>query len=162
MIRSSQVLTIAEVVAATKLPTSTLRFYEREGLITSVARDGAGRRVYAPDILARLAVVELAKQAGFTIAEVSGCVDAETGMPGRGWRELAEAKLVELEARIAEAERARAVLTHALECPDPSFGECPVFRGSVRAQISAMRGRTTPPGDSSVRPLSPGVRKTQN
>ncbi|SDM45600.1 MerR family transcriptional regulator [Allokutzneria albata] len=138
----SQVMTIAEVVAATRLPTSTLRFYEREGLIRSVARDGAGRRVYAQDILARLAVVELGKQAGFTIAEVSGCVDPETGMPGRGWRELAGAKLVELEARIAEAERARDMLVHALECRG-AFTECPEFRDSVRAQIRAMRGRHT-------------------
>ena len=160
MIRS-QVMTIAEVVAATKLPTSTLRFYEREGLIRSVARDGAGRRVYAPDILVRLAVVELGKQAGFTIAEVTGCVDSETGMPGPSWRELAKEKLAELEARIAEAERARTMLVHALECPG-AFTECPAFRDSVRAQISAMRGRTTPPGDSSVRPLSPGSRRTQN
>ncbi|WP_086824991.1 MerR family transcriptional regulator [Allokutzneria sp. NRRL B-24872] len=138
----SQVLTIAEVVAATKLPTSTLRFYEREGLITSVARDGAGRRVYDPDILARLAVVELGKLAGFTISEVSGCLDRDTGMPGPGWRELAAAKLTELEERIAEAERARQVLVHALECPG-AFAECPEFRDSVRAQVSAMRARDT-------------------
>ncbi|MFB9906974.1 MerR family transcriptional regulator [Allokutzneria oryzae] len=134
-------LTIREVVAATRIPTSTLRFYEREGLISALARDGAGRRVYSADILTRLAVVELAKQAGFTISELAGCVDTGTGLPGPRWRDLAQAKLAELDERIADAERAKAALTHALECDDPTFAECPVFRGSVREQIDAMRGR---------------------
>lgn len=38
---------IGEVSQATGLSTSTLRYYEREGLIT-VARDYAGRRLYDP------------------------------------------------------------------------------------------------------------------
>ncbi|WP_084160869.1 MerR family DNA-binding transcriptional regulator [Nocardia sp. BMG51109] len=40
-------LTISEVATAMNVVTSTLRFYEREGLIRPLARRG-GRRVYAP------------------------------------------------------------------------------------------------------------------
>ncbi|MBF6341124.1 MerR family transcriptional regulator [Nocardia abscessus] len=136
-----QSLTISEVAAAVNLPTSTLRFYEREGLIEPSARSG-GKRVYAADILARLALIDMAKQAGFTITEVAALLDSGTGTPRPEWRELAEPKMAELDEQIAFAERAKEIIQHGLQCPRPSFVDCPVFDELIQRHIEAMVART--------------------
>ncbi|RDI49811.1 MerR family transcriptional regulator [Nocardia mexicana] len=139
-------LTISEVAAAMHLPTSTLRFYEREGLIQPLARRG-GKRIYGPDILARLALIDIAKQAGFTIAEVARFMDHGSGTPSPQWRELAEPKLAELDEQIAFAERAKAIIRHGLDCPRASFVGCPVFQELIQSHIEAIRERTGHRGD---------------
>ncbi|WP_280264704.1 MerR family transcriptional regulator [Nocardia wallacei] len=136
-----QHLTISEVAAATNLPTSTLRFYEREGLIQPLARS-AGKRIYAPDILSRLALIDLAKRAGFTLAETARLMDIGTGTPRPEWRELAEPKLAELDEQIASAQQAKEIIRHGLECPRPSFAECPVFQELIQRHLETMRSLT--------------------
>lgn len=42
---------IGEIARRTGLSIDTLRFYEKVGLIDRPARDGAGRRDYAPEVL---------------------------------------------------------------------------------------------------------------
>ena len=118
-------LSIGEVAQRAELATSALRFYEREGLIESAGRR-SGRRVYDPSVLDRLAVVELAKNAGFTIAETKKLLrgfDRRTP-PGKRWRALAATKLEELDRRIEEAQRMKRVLEQATACQCPSFEIC--------------------------------------
>ena len=62
-------LGIGEVARRAGIATSALRYYESEGLIPLAERRG-GRRVYDASILLRLTLIELAKNAGFTIAEI--------------------------------------------------------------------------------------------
>ena len=67
-------ITIGEVASRTGLATSALRYYEREGLIPPAPKED-GRRVYDPDVLDRIAVIQLAKEAGITIAETKQLPD---------------------------------------------------------------------------------------
>ena len=53
---------IGEVARRAGIATSAIRYYEREGLIPRADRQG-NARVYGPDILERLALIELAKTA---------------------------------------------------------------------------------------------------
>ena len=57
-------LTIGAVAARTGLRASAIRYYESRGLLP-VASRAAGKRVYDASVLARLAVIRLAKTAGF-------------------------------------------------------------------------------------------------
>ncbi|MCF6196292.1 MAG: MerR family transcriptional regulator, partial [Emcibacter sp.] len=59
---------IGEVAKRAGLAASAIRYYEREGLIPRADRKG-NARVYGADIFDRLMLIELAKSAGFTIAE---------------------------------------------------------------------------------------------
>ena len=124
-------LRIGEVAERSGIATSAIRYYERERLIPVADRKG-NARVYGPDILDRLALIDLAKSAGFTIAETRQLVRgvARTTPPGPRWRGLAEKKLGEVEERIAEACRMRAVLQQAMRC------ECPTFEDCTRARES--------------------------
>ena len=66
-------LRIGEVADRTGIAASAIRYHEREGLIPKADRRG-NARVYGPDILDRLALIELAKSAGFKVAETRNLV----------------------------------------------------------------------------------------
>ncbi len=118
-------LRIGEVAQRAGIATSTIRYYEREGLIPKADRFG-NARVYGADILDRLALIALAKSAGFTIAETRQLLRGVSRRtpPGPRWRAQAQKKLVEVELRLAEAERMRSVLRKMMGCECPTFEDC--------------------------------------
>lgn len=61
---------IGQLSAATDTPTSTLRYYERAGLLPPPARTGAGYRDYPDDAVGRIAFIRNAQAAGLTLAQV--------------------------------------------------------------------------------------------
>ncbi len=118
-------LRIGEVAQRAGIATSAIRYYEREGLIPKADRFG-NARVYGADILDRLALIALAKSAGFTIAETRQLLRGVSRRtpPGPRWRAQAEKKLAEVEERLAEAERMRVVLHMLMRCECPTFEDC--------------------------------------
>ena len=116
---------IGEVAQRAGIAASAIRYYEKEGLILVADRQGHAR-VYGADIFDRLALIGLAKKAGFTIAETRELVKgiSRRTPPGPRLQTMARKKLVEVEARIAEAERMRAVLQKMMGCECPTFEEC--------------------------------------
>jgi DNA-binding transcriptional MerR regulator len=118
-------LTIGEVSEETGLASSAIRYYEREGLIPRAPKEG-GRRVYDPGILDRLAVIELAKQAGMTIRETKRLLG---GLGGRrpaaeAWQRLTRDKLDEIDGRIERLEQMKHVLTVLRSCDCPTLDDC--------------------------------------
>jgi DNA-binding transcriptional MerR regulator len=65
-----EVLTIAEVAAATGLTAHTLRYYERAGLI-AVDRDEAGHRTYNREALARVVFITRLRLSDMPIGTIS-------------------------------------------------------------------------------------------
>ncbi|MCR9093823.1 MAG: MerR family transcriptional regulator [bacterium] len=119
------VLRIGEVEKRSGIAASAIRYYENEGLLPPPERR-SGRRVYDESILARLSLIELAKHAGFSIAEIARLVAGfgRRTPPGELWRRLAKRKLTEIEARIAEAEQMKAVLETVIACRCPTVEDC--------------------------------------
>jgi len=124
---------ISEVAQQSGLPASTLRFYEEKGLIASTGRRGL-RRLYAPSVLERLALIALGRSAGFSLDEIARMF-APDGKPRIDRRMLA-GKAAELDATIRRLAAMRDGLRHAAACPAPSHMECPKFRRIVR--VAAM------------------------
>jgi len=118
-------LSIGEVARQAGLRTSAIRYYESVGLLPEAPR-ASGRRQYAPDVFSRLALIDLAQRAGFTVAEIRTLLHgfARRTPPGVRWRKLAGRKLLEVEARIEEAETMRRVLRTLLDCECPTFEDC--------------------------------------
>lgn len=118
-------LSIGEVAERAGIAASAIRFYESEGLLPHAERRN-GRRVYDSGILEQLTIIHLAKGAGFTVSEIKRLVGGfeRRTPPGERWRTLAENKLVELDERIAQAERMRDVLKLVMRCECPTFSDC--------------------------------------
>ncbi len=127
-------LSIGKVADRAGIAASAIRYYEAEGLLPRADRR-SGRRVYDERIVERLAIIHLAKGAGFTVAEVKRLLGgfARRTPPGERWRTLAERKLVELDERIAEAKRMKRLLQIVQRC------ECPTFEDCSRAMLRAER-----------------------
>jgi MerR family redox-sensitive transcriptional activator SoxR len=110
-------LSIGEVGRRAGIQPSAIRYYERIGLLPRPSRSG-GKRRYDDSILEWLSLIALAREAGFTMAEIKRLVsDFRPGTaPAARWRELATRKLAEIDEMVLRAERMRAVLRVALDC----------------------------------------------
>jgi DNA-binding transcriptional MerR regulator len=124
---------IGEMARRTGVATSALRYYERIGLLPRGA-PGGPRRQYPAVCLERVALIRLYQSAGFTLAEI-GRLLAATGRGRPAWNHLAEQKVAELDTRIADAQRAKELIKHALECKHRDLLACPNFRTALEAQL---------------------------
>ncbi|MUL47892.1 MerR family transcriptional regulator [Mycobacterium sp. CBMA293] len=114
--------TIGEVAARADVAATTLRYYEQIGLIHAPARVG-GQRRYDESVLDRLHVIRLCKAAGFALDEIQLLfADDSPGRPAS--RALAETKLAEIDARIAELQLARELVEWGIQCTCPSIDAC--------------------------------------
>jgi MerR family redox-sensitive transcriptional activator SoxR len=124
---------IGELARRSGVATSALRYYELIGLLSPAGRAGQ-QRLYEESSAERLALIRLYQDAGFTLAEI-GQLLAASSRGRRGWAQLAELKIAELDNRIAEAQRARNLVKHALACSHSDLLACPNFRTEVGARL---------------------------
>lgn len=116
---------ISEVARQSGLPASALRYYEEKGLISSIGRRGL-QRVFADDVLERLALIALGRSAGFSLDEIARMFTPKS--KPRIDRQLLADKAAELEKTIRQLSAMRDGLLHAAACPAPSHLDCPKFR----------------------------------
>ncbi len=139
-------LTIGEVARRAGVRTSAIRYWEDEGVLPPPRRVG-GQRRYDETVLARLAVVRLAQEIGFSVADLRALVDgfeAEGVAPAR-WRELAQRKLVEIDALIDRAEGMKRLLEESLGCGCLTLDACELVLARQRRD-----GGATQPGTRSI------------
>jgi MerR family transcriptional regulator, redox-sensitive transcriptional activator SoxR len=132
---------IGEVARRAGINASAIRYYERIDLLPEAERE-SGRRRYDESVLDRLAVIELARRAGFTLAEVRTLLNGFSPgtPPSARWRALAEKKIPEVEELIAQARGMKLLLEEGLECDCLSLEQCGVLpRGS---RVAADRPET--------------------
>ena len=63
--------TIKEVCERTGLSAHTLRFYEKEGLLTDISRTSGGIRSYSDDDMESLGLICCLKNTGMPLAEIA-------------------------------------------------------------------------------------------
>ncbi len=124
-------MTISEVAKKAGIQPSALRYYESIGLLLAPKRVN-GRRHFDADVIQRLTVIQFAKDAGFTIAEIQTLLHGfEPGTPPSArWRKLAETKLCEVDALIQRAEVMKKLLQSGLECGCMRFEDCTIIQGA--------------------------------
>jgi len=106
-------LTIGEVAALAGVQASTLRYYERIGILPRPKRV-SGQRRYSREILPLLAVIHLAKEANFSLPEIRSFLYGVEGTPSERWRQLVEHKIDEIDMIIQEAQEQKLLLEEAL------------------------------------------------
>jgi DNA-binding transcriptional MerR regulator len=106
------VLTIGEVAHRAGVATSTVRFYERRGLLTADARR-SGQRRYRDGTLRRLVFIGMLQDAGLSLDDIAGVLEAERADE---WKAIARRRLALLDDEIARLQRARGYLDGALLC----------------------------------------------
>jgi MerR family mercuric resistance operon transcriptional regulator len=120
-------LTIGTLAAAGGVGVETIRFYQRKGLLAQPARAGGIRR-YGQEDLRRLRFIRQAQAAGFTLSEIGELLHLDAGEDRGRARELAQARVMALNAKIEELATVRDALQRlARECGREQAGPCPII-----------------------------------
>jgi len=118
-------LSISKAASRFGLRPSALRYYEEIGVLPPSYRRG-GRRLYDESAMRRLAILQRARQLGFTIREMQVLFsDFASGPPvSERWHALSAAKLEELDERIRQIHEMQAMLHKMMRCRCAAFDEC--------------------------------------
>ncbi|MFK8020409.1 MAG: MerR family transcriptional regulator [Pseudomonadales bacterium] len=116
---------IGDLAKQLDIPASTIRFYEKVGLISPPERV-SGKREFASNTLVRLRFIKLCQAAGFTIEEIRRLIDdysADSSSSGP-WQPAVETKQFEIQQQIAELKRVDLVLGELMKCRCKSIEQC--------------------------------------
>lgn len=119
-------LTVGEVAHRSGIATSAVRFYEDQGLISSVRTAGNQRR-YPRHVLRRISIILAARRFGITLAEVAEVFEGlpDNRMPSkRDWTRISRRWHAQLEARRREIEKLEDELTGCIGCGCLSLATC--------------------------------------
>src|SRR6266851_2543831 len=105
-------LSIGQVSRLAGVGIETVRFYERQGLLTEPARKASGYRQYTEDAVVRLRFIRRAKELGFSLKEIAELIALrfDTTTTCAEVRERAQAKLSDIEAKIRDLQRVKKAL----------------------------------------------------
>ena len=134
---------IGELANRANVGVETIRFYESRGLVPRPARPrNGGYRDYPDALVARIRFIRSAQQLGFSLREVSELLTLERAERAEcaDMRALAERKLSEVQAKIAELDRIGDALRALIEtCP----GGGPLEGCSILKGVRSLDGQAT-------------------
>ncbi len=122
-------MTIGKAARKAGVGVETIRFYERRGLIRQPPKtQGAGFRVYPDEAVERVRFIRQAQEIGFSLREIHDLLSlrADPATDAGDVRERAEAKLDQVNEKIAQLTRIRVAL-------EGLIATCPGRGGALRA-----------------------------
>jgi DNA-binding transcriptional MerR regulator len=128
-------MSIGEVARRSGTPITTLRFYERSGLIDPPPRAG-GQRRYEPSVLMRLMVIRFCRISGLSIDDIRTVVTDRTSNR-RATKQIVRQHIETIDRQLAQLELSRRMMTAALDCVCPTVDSCSC--GAMHAVIATLR-----------------------
>ena len=98
---------IGELSKSTGFQVETLRYYEKQGLLTPVSRTEAGYREYNNESLRQLKFISQAKSVGFSLKEITELLTLRVERDQHSCADvkaIAEQKIKQIEIKISELE----------------------------------------------------------
>lgn len=117
--------TIGELASKVGVPASTLRYYERAGLLRPSARSPSNYRLYSVEELERLRFIRAAQATGFTLEDVKTLLRPAACGKVQG---VIEERLANVAERMKELRHLQRVLRASLE-------ECRTHQASGRCRV---------------------------
>lgn len=125
-------MTIGEAARRAGVPTSTVRYYDRRGLLAPDGRS-SGHRRYTEGSLRRLVFIAMLQDAGLSLEDILGVLNANDVAE---WKAIGRRRLAELDAEIEKLQLAREYLKGALLCryhhPVP---ECQIMGAEIDRRL---------------------------
>ncbi len=134
-------MTIGQVASRSGVAASAIRYYERAGLLPKPTRS-SGQRRYNDQILERLALVDFAKQCGFTLSEIRQLFHGfrdDTPLSAR-MQGLARKKIEDLDALARRIDVMKSMLEGAQRCCCIDVEECGrrILQGRAASKASTF------------------------
>ena len=130
---------IGDVADQLGIPASTIRYYEKVGLIEPPERI-SGRRQFNKRAIHTLRFIKFAQVAGFTLAEMQSLLElyADDPSPAGMWNAIAAEKRTTIRQQIKSLRQMDRILTELLKCQCPTLSEC-VDRALSEPQLQRLR-----------------------
>ena len=138
-------LTISEVARQVGLQASAIRYYERIGILLPAQRI-SGQRRYDTTVLYRLAVIQRARQVGFTLDEIRQLFFGfrSATRASERWQKLSRKKLAELNGLMDGINTMQNLLNKMMQdCRCDTLDQC--GRGIFRSECVDVALRSLPP-----------------
>ena len=138
---------ISQLAESAGVPTSTVRYYERVGLMAVPARTASGYRDYADDAAARLRFITRARRMGLSCEQITALIPVWAGTNCGAAHErvgrLVDEKQAEIAERIAELEQFSAQLdvVRASLDAEPPLAAVPQRPHLLRSGVTGRAGR---------------------
>ena len=117
-------MTIGELAERGGVRTSTLRYYEDEGLLRPAARV-SGQRRYDESAVEALTVIRFCRALGFSLDEIRTLLSEPRSTRKRTqWRGLVDTKLAEVDESIARAKTMKRLLQRSRDCDCVELEQC--------------------------------------
>ena len=129
-------LGIGQLAKRAGVAIDTVRYYERNKLLAPAGRLASGYRRYGEAELKRLRFIRRAKALGFTLEDIRSLLSLSDERNVAKVKRAAEAKLTDIERRIAELQRIRTGLrTLIAACPGHGRVEaCPILNALTQEE----------------------------
>jgi MerR family redox-sensitive transcriptional activator SoxR len=123
--RVAEDLAISDVARVFGLRTSAIRYYEQIGILPPAMRKN-GQRRYDNSALFRLAVVQRARETGFTLNEIRELFFGfpPGTPPPKRWHQLSQRKIAELRDRMKRLKLMETLLKRMENCRCDALDEC--------------------------------------
>lgn len=107
-------MTIGELARRARLPGSTIRYYERVGLVRSVGRTAGNYRYFEPAVIDRLHFIRAAQASGLSLDDVRALLQFQDGIaaPCKEVRTIIQARLDEVSGQMRHLRHVQRVLKH--------------------------------------------------
>lgn len=127
-------LTIGRLARAANVGIETIRYYQRRELPPMPDATDSTFRLYPLELIDRIQFIKRAQELGFSLEEIGSFLRLSDGTDRSAIRKIANARLLEIQTKIADLQRMENVLSHLVEeCEATGRAEpCPV--------ISALTG----------------------
>ena len=124
-------LRIGEVAKNSHVGVETVRFYEREGLISMPKRSVSGYRQYSESVIKQIQFIQHAKTLGFSLKEIRELIKLKNTRDARckSIKATAKAKIADIQEKIDALERMKIALQPLVaQCKssDP-ISDCPIL-----------------------------------
>jgi DNA-binding transcriptional MerR regulator len=128
-------LTISQVARASNVPIETVRYYEKRGLITKPPRSESGYRMFSYETVEDIRLIKRAQEIGFTLEEIREILKIykqDDYFPTSEMHQFAMAKVQEIEAKINQLQKFKALLESGTSRPSSTFplpkSQCPLIQ----------------------------------
>jgi MerR family mercuric resistance operon transcriptional regulator len=137
---SDQRLRTGELAKRAGVNVQTLRYYERRGLLAAPTRRPSGQREYSEDAVRLLRTIKATQRLGFTLTEIEELLALSAHRRGPDeLRRRAQAKVAEIDAKIAQLRQVRQVLEAAVAADCDSLTDCSCGLGGPLPDPTAPR-----------------------
>jgi MerR family mercuric resistance operon transcriptional regulator len=124
-------LTISQVAKRSGVNIQTIRYYERQGLLSAMSRTAAAYRIFSVESVQRIRFIKRAQELGFSLKEIKELLSLrmDTHTTQADIRKQAQTKIADVERKILHLEAIRASLLRMAEnCSGcGSLEDCPIL-----------------------------------